>query len=186
MSSKSTQTTDAENGIESDYEQRVAKRAEWESFETELGAPGHLKVRNLSHGRENASEHTYIVAIEGGEAVRCTCKADEYRSGPCKHRVFCEGHDALMRAASASESDVRRARGLAVADGGTAVTEHSERTEDSLASEGSEGDRLTHDLETRVLPESSRWPGLELETCKKCGRESQPGRMAPECSGGDR
>ena len=93
-----------------DYSDRVAKRAQWESFEFSLGGPGHIKVANHSHGSENASDHTYIVAIEDREAVECTCPADEYRSGRCKHRVAVESDDALLSAGSAEPEAIREAR----------------------------------------------------------------------------
>lgn len=140
-----------------EYSDRATLRAKWEDFEAELGAPGHLKVRNLSYGAEEASEHTYIVAVSNGSTDHCTCPADEHRSEPCKHRRFCEGHDALMLAANASESEVRSARS-----------------------------DLTHDLERRTLPESNPWAGLEIEHCCRCGIEREVGKINPfgACSGG--
>ena len=93
-----------------DYGDRVAKRAQWESFEFSLGGPGHIKVRNLSYGEAEAGEHTYIVAVENGEAIDCTCPADEFNAGPCKHRVAVESNDALLSAGSAEPDAIREAR----------------------------------------------------------------------------
>lgn len=95
-----------------DYSERVAKRARWEDMSFALGAPGHIKVRNLSYGEEEASDHTYLVAVSDGSTDHCTCPADEHRSEPCKHRVAVEANEPVMLAAQADETDVRRARGM--------------------------------------------------------------------------
>ena len=102
-------TTEADEKVSNDeYGDRVAKRAQWESFEFSLGGPGHIKIRNCSHA--DPSDHTYIVAIEDREAVECTCPADEYNAGPCKHRVAVESDDALLSAGSAEPEAIREAR----------------------------------------------------------------------------
>ena len=102
-------TTEADEKVSTnDYGDRVAKRAEYEAFEFSLGGPGHIKIRNCSHA--DPSDHTYIVAVENGETVDCTCPADEYRSGRCKHRVAVESNDALLSAGSAEPEAIREAR----------------------------------------------------------------------------
>ena len=114
MSTESTspeKDTDETVSID-EYSERAAKRAQWESFEFSLGGPGHVKIRNLSYGEAEASEHTYIVQVKAGEAVRCTCPADEYHSGRCKHRLAVEANEAVMQAGEADESAVRAARGM--------------------------------------------------------------------------
>jgi len=104
-------TSPTDESVSTDeYSDRVAKRAEYEALEYELGAPGHLKVRNLSYGEDAAEDHTYIVAIEDREAVECTCPADEYRSGPCKHRVAIESDEVLLSAGSAGVEAIEEAR----------------------------------------------------------------------------
>ena len=93
-----------------EYSDRVAKRAQWESFEFSLGGPGHIKIRNLSYGEAEAVDHTYIVRIDDRRAVECTCPADEYNAGPCKHRVAVESDKALLSAGSAEPEAIREAR----------------------------------------------------------------------------
>jgi hypothetical protein len=110
MATKEIGTESSTDVSTDDYQDRVAKRAKYEAFEYELGGPGHLKVRNLSYGEDAAEDHTYIVAIEDREAVDCTCPADEYRSGPCKHRVAIEGNEALLSAGSADVEAIEEAR----------------------------------------------------------------------------
>ena len=105
-------TTNADDKAVStnEYSDRVAKRADWECFEFSLGGPGHIKVRNLSYGEAEADDHTYIVHVEAGESIECTCPADEYNAGPCKHRVAVEANDALLSAGSAEPEAIREAR----------------------------------------------------------------------------
>ena len=105
-------TTEAndESVSTNEYSDRVGKRAQWESFEFSLGGPGHIKVRNLSYGEAEAFDHTYIVAVEAGESIECTCPADEYNPGPCKHRVAVEANEALLSAGSASTDVIHEAR----------------------------------------------------------------------------
>ena len=91
-----------------EYSDRVQKRAEYEAFEFSLGGPGHIKIRNCSHA--DPSDHTYIVHVEAGETTECTCPADQYRSGPCKHRVAVEANDALLSAGDASTDAIHEAR----------------------------------------------------------------------------
>lgn len=110
MSSKQADTADAENSIDTEYQNRVAKRARWEDFSFALGAPGHIKVRNHSHA--DPENHSYVVAVDGDGTSYCTCPADTHRSEKCKHRVACESQTAVMRAASATENEVRSARGM--------------------------------------------------------------------------
>jgi len=110
MATKDIGTESGTGASTDEYSDRVAKRAQWESFEFSLGGPGHIKVRNLSYGEAEASDHTYIVAVEAGESIECTCPADEYRSGRCKHRVAVESDDALLSAGSAEPEAIREAR----------------------------------------------------------------------------
>jgi hypothetical protein len=78
----------------------TAKRAQWEAFDFELLEVGAVRVTNNSHA--DPDEHTYEidVDVETGRAVRCSCPADEYHDGPCKHRVAVENTPAVLAAAS--------------------------------------------------------------------------------------
>lgn len=110
MKTPSPEKDTDETASNDEYSDRVARRAEWEAFEYELGGPGCLKIINHSHGSENAADHTYIVQVEAGKTTECTCPADEYRSGPCKHRVSIEGNEALLSAGSADVEAIEEAR----------------------------------------------------------------------------
>lgn len=57
------------------------------------------------------------MTVESGVPVSCTCKADEYGSGDCKHRVAIAIHEPVLAAVSARGPDGKRA----LADGGTVV-----------------------------------------------------------------
>lgn len=74
-------------------------RAQWEAFEYRVPVPGRVRVENASYGDESA-EHVYIVTIEDGETIFCTCPSDTHQSGPCKHRLATENRPAVLRAAS--------------------------------------------------------------------------------------
>ena len=87
----------------------VKKRAQWEAMEFRLGAPGVVRVENVSYGEESG-EHVYVVTVEGGAAIECTCPADEYQPGRCKHRHAVEANEVVLAAASAGVEEVREAR----------------------------------------------------------------------------
>ena len=103
-----TKAPNDESVSTNEYSDRVAKRAEYEAFEFSLGGPNLIKVRNCSY--HNPAEHTYIVRVENGETVECTCPADEYNVGRCKHRVAVESKDVLLSAGSAEPEVIREAR----------------------------------------------------------------------------
>ncbi|WP_336346118.1 SWIM zinc finger family protein [Halalkalicoccus ordinarius] len=94
----------------------TTKRAQYEAFEFDLEAPGLIQIRNGSYSDE-ADEHTHRVTVENGVPTSCTCKADEYGSGACKHRVAIAIPEPVLAAASASRPDGKRA----LADGGAVV-----------------------------------------------------------------
>lgn len=98
----------------SGQESVVEKRAKYEKFAmTVLSGDdsGRINVCNLSYGNE-AGEHIYNVRVEGNETVECTCPADEYQPGPCKHRLAVEARPIVLSSAScASQTRV-------MADGG--------------------------------------------------------------------
>ena len=78
-------------------------------MEFRLGAPGAVRVENVSYGEESG-EHVYVVTVEDGAAIGCTCPADEYQPGRCKHRHAVEANSAVLAAASARVEEVREAR----------------------------------------------------------------------------
>jgi hypothetical protein len=87
---------------------KVEKRAQWEAMEFRLGAPNTVHVENVSYGEESG-EHAYLVMVEDGEAVKCTCPADRYMD-KCKHRIAVENNPALVRAGSAGVTEIEEAR----------------------------------------------------------------------------
>ena len=76
---------------------------------------GRVSVANLEYGETEAKEHTYTVSVDdcGHETIGCTCPADKYHPGRCKHRHAVEAEKAVMAAAA---SDVRMADGDTFAD----------------------------------------------------------------------
>ena len=72
-------------GTESSIE-RTERRAQWESFAFTVPAANVVKVENQSYGDES-DDHRYLVNVAAGEAVSCSCPADEYHPGKCKHRL---------------------------------------------------------------------------------------------------
>jgi hypothetical protein len=92
---------------------KVEKRAQWEAMEFRFGAPNTIHVENVSYGEESG-DHAYLVMVEAGETVECTCPADQYMD-KCKHRHAVENEPAVVEAASASEGEMREARDRAEA-----------------------------------------------------------------------
>ena len=86
----------------------IEQRARWEAMEFEVRAPGVVRVENVSYGDES-DEHVYLVMIEEGETVECTCPADQYQQ-KCKHRVAVEANPAVLEAGSASAEEMQEAR----------------------------------------------------------------------------
>lgn len=103
---------------ELEYSEKAAKRAQWESFEFSVPASGLVVVANTSYGDDEAGEHVHTVNVTDGVPVGCTCKADEYQSGACKHRVAVAINTPVLEAASA-----KKERTKLLADGGTVVSE---------------------------------------------------------------
>ena len=95
-------------GTESSIE-RTEQRAQWESFAFTVPAANVVKVENQSYGEESG-DHRYLVNVAAGEAVSCSCPADEYHPGACKHRVAVENETAVMQAASTSNDELAEAR----------------------------------------------------------------------------
>jgi len=78
-------------------------------MEFRLGAPGAVRVENVSYGAESG-EHVYVVTVEDGATIECTCPADEYQPGWCKHRHAVEANEAVLVAASAGVEEMQEAR----------------------------------------------------------------------------
>ena len=97
--------------LESD--EQVEKRAQWEAFEFTVLGDGDVEVVNASH--ETPDGHTYTVHVEGGIPSDCTCPADTYQEGACKHRVAVAIRESVLEAAS-TDQPVR-------ADGGVTLEE---------------------------------------------------------------
>ncbi|GGN26987.1 SWIM zinc finger family protein [Halarchaeum nitratireducens] len=129
---------------------KIAKRAQYEAFEFDVPEPGTVRVRNASYGVD-ADEHTYDVTIQHGDAVACTCPADEYGNGPCKHRVAASTTSAVLAAATPE-----------VAPDGGATTrtppETESETDDSLP-------EITHHVEPPAQG------GEHYIRCEGCGVE---------------
>jgi hypothetical protein len=77
-------------------------------MEFRLGAPNTVRVENVSYG-EKSDEHVYLVIVEDGATVECTCPADQYMD-KCKHRHAVEAQSAVVEAASAGTEEMREAR----------------------------------------------------------------------------
>lgn len=97
------------------YSDKAAKRAQNEEMEFDVPTAGVVVVTNVSH------DSAHSVNVEDGVPVGCSCKADQYHQGACKHRVAVAINAPVLEAASASRSDGTEKRALA--DGGTVVSE---------------------------------------------------------------
>ena len=86
-----------------EFGDKTRKRALWEAFEYSVPAAGVVVVRNESYAEPD--EHTHSVNVEAGVPVGCSCNADEYQPGACKHRVAVAITAPVLEAASASSSE---------------------------------------------------------------------------------
>jgi hypothetical protein len=80
----------------------VSRRAitDREHFEFSVPAPGLAVVENHKHEEPT----TYAVNVdESGETSACSCPADEYYPGRCKHRAAIESEPAVLLAATTEE-----------------------------------------------------------------------------------
>jgi hypothetical protein len=87
------------SNYETEAEERTAKRAQYEAFEMAV-CPGVGKVNVVNKSYNDDKNHTYTVTVRDGEATGCSCPADEYQPGACKHRVAVESRQPVMLAAS--------------------------------------------------------------------------------------
>jgi hypothetical protein len=73
-------------------------------FEFSVPASGIVAVANTRHDETT----TYAVNVsQNGETTACSCPADEYRPGPCKHRQAVEATECVLMAASATHTERR-------------------------------------------------------------------------------
>lgn len=84
------------------------RRAEHEAFEFSIPVAGRVRVENFSH--DDVDEHEYVVDVEDGTAIWCTCPDHEHRNIRCKHMIAVEDRPAIMAAASASEDEIESVR----------------------------------------------------------------------------
>lgn len=67
-----------------DVPEQILQRAQYEAYAFTY-LDGHVQVRNESYA--DPDDHKYLVRIESGTPVACTCPADTHSDHPCKHRV---------------------------------------------------------------------------------------------------
>jgi len=96
-----------------EYDEQIAKRAQWEAFEFTVAGDGDVEVVNGSH--DEPEEHTYTVHVESGIPSDCTCPAWEYQDGACKHMVAVAIREPVLEAATA-EPTVKADGGLVHSD----------------------------------------------------------------------
>jgi hypothetical protein len=82
---------------------RVLSRAEWEAFDYTLLGEGQVEVANNSYADDEVWDHTYIVEVEDGECIRCSCPYADYHDGLCKHQVSIILRKPVLEAATESE-----------------------------------------------------------------------------------
>ena len=96
------------NELAAAADEKTLKRARWEHLRL-VACPGarHVNVTNYSYGVQAArsGEHTYTVSIgQDGLPTGCTCPADEYQPGPCKHVVACAADREVLDEAMHGDS----------------------------------------------------------------------------------
>ena len=90
-----------------------------DSSEQESIAPGEPAIRDVAHfefsvpsegiavvaNTRHAEPTTYAVNVDpDGETTACSCPADEYHPGACKHRQAVESQPAVVLAATAERN----------------------------------------------------------------------------------
>ena len=86
-----------------EFSDKTGKRAVYEEFSFHDLGGGDVTVRNESHAEP--AEHEHTVHVVGGIPSDCTCKADTYHDGACKHRVALALRPALVEAAEAGDTE---------------------------------------------------------------------------------
>lgn len=59
---------------------------------------GRVNIANLSYGSDEATEHTYTVTIENGQATHCSCPGHEY-GATTKHQEAVEDNTDVISVA---------------------------------------------------------------------------------------
>jgi len=118
-----------------DADVATEKRAQWEAFEFTVLGDGDVEVVNDSHA--DADDHTYTVHVESGIPSDCSCPADTYQEGACKHRVAVAIREPVLEAAS-REQPVRADGGVALEEFG-ADDRDDDRPEDCDCGEWNDG-----------------------------------------------
>jgi hypothetical protein len=132
-----------------DFSKRVAKRAQYEAFDISIRGRDIL-VRNGSHA--HPEKHEYIVTIDDGVPMACSCPADANYDGACKHRVAV----AIRRPLCETLQCVKEGRPPIAADGGLEASEPPTDETDSLSEPEEE-----HEYHATVEPQPK-------DDCEEC------------------
>lgn len=149
------------------------RRAQTEPFEFRLVPEGVL-VRNLKYA--NPAEHEYLVTVEAGVPICCTCPADLHYDGACKHRLAVAIRKPVLDAAVAA---------LLSADGGVAGRPRRdenddavEDTEEEADESGAGGAEANVDADVDERPPDCSCPddpeGFPCWPCVRDGRKKLP------------
>lgn len=125
-------------------ESNVEKRARWEAFEFRVPCEGTVRVENVSY--DESDDHTHMVTVEHGYAVRCTCPYSEYNES-CKHMVAVDERPAVLAAAT------------------PAVDIEPTGTIDDVLPEANEDDSETNDTERVTDGTQETGPQDDCEDC---------------------
>lgn len=117
-----------------EYDEQIAKRAQWEAFEFTVLGEDDVEVVNGSH--DEPEEHTYTVHVEGEIPSDCTCPAWEFQDGACKHMVAVAIREPVLGAVSA-EPTVKADGGVTVKEG--TANDSEERPDDCDCGEWNDG-----------------------------------------------
>ena len=85
--------------VTSDQEGVAQPIRDREHFQFSVPSEGIAAVTNTRHDEHR--EHTYAVNVaQTGETTACSCPADEYQPGRCKHRRAVESEPCVLMAAT--------------------------------------------------------------------------------------
>lgn len=140
---------------ELDYSDKARKRAQTEEMEFDVPMPGIVVVTNVSH------DSAHSVNVSEGVPNSCSCKADEYQPGACKHRVAVAIRNPVLVAADRGSG----AEKAVATDGGQLLVEQIE-VEAENADAGA-GSHCPHDHPTCEGADAPGYP----ELCFPCWEE---------------
>ena len=150
------------NELAAAADEKNLKRARWEHLRL-AACPGarHVNVTNYSYGVQAArsGEHTYTVAIgPDGLPTECTCPADEYQPGPCKHAVAVAADREVLDEAMHGGSDSVRQYTEANDDANQAVATDGGPREPNMTCENDDcGRRYNCVDEGPACPDCDTW-----------------------------